>query len=81
MAGSFHHIIKAKDLSFRGCQLLDNLGDASEALEECYDMLMYLTGGDRTKLYDAWKKGHMEKRFGKKHPVCTFAQYWKVDDA
>jgi hypothetical protein len=38
MAGSYRHITNG-DGSFRGVELLDNLGDACEALEECYDMI------------------------------------------
>lgn len=62
MAGSFRHVVD-KDLKFRGCESLDHLGDASEALQEFYDMVMYLSGGDKEKLYDAWRNGHIVKRY------------------
>ena len=42
MAGSYKHIIN-RDGEFTGTELIDNLGDAYEALEECYDMIQYLS--------------------------------------
>jgi hypothetical protein len=56
MAGSYRHITKS-DGSFNGINLLDNLGDAYEALEECYAMIKFLTGGNKEKIYKAWLKG------------------------
>jgi hypothetical protein len=44
MAGSYNHITTAKG-KFRGTQLIDNLGDAYEALEECYGMIWALAHG------------------------------------
>lgn len=41
MAGSWDHIV-TKNGKFRGAVLLDNLGDAHEALEECFGMVWYL---------------------------------------
>ena len=38
MAGSYRHITN-DDGSYRGVDLLDNLGDADEALEECVAMI------------------------------------------
>ena len=43
MAGSYRHIVE-DDGSFRGMDLIENLGDAHEALKECYEMIQYLTG-------------------------------------
>jgi len=48
MAGSYRHITRV-DGTFCGAYLLDNLGDAHEALEECWEMIQYLTGGDKHK--------------------------------
>ena len=61
MAGSYKHIIN-RDGEFTGTELIDNLGDAYEALEECYDMIQYLSDGDRTQIHDAWLNGHIRKR-------------------
>jgi hypothetical protein len=52
MAGSYYHITDDEG-KFIGTELIDNLGDAYEALEECYGMIMYLTGGDKDKISDA----------------------------
>lgn len=60
MAGSFRHVVD-EDVQFRGTELLDHLGDAYEALEEMYDMLMWLTDGDKKALYEAWLYGHITK--------------------
>lgn len=38
MAGSFSHIVSDDDGSFR-MDLIDHMGDAHEALEECYDII------------------------------------------
>lgn len=37
----------------RFTDMIENLGDAYEAIEECYGMVMYLTGGDRAKIEEA----------------------------
>jgi len=42
MAGSYKHIVNS-DGSFRGTHLLDHMGDAFEALQECYDMIQWLS--------------------------------------
>jgi len=41
MAGSWNHIVTKRG-QFRGVELIDNLGDADEALEECYGMVWLL---------------------------------------
>lgn len=53
MAGSYQHITDHDTGAFIGTELLDNLGDAYEALEECYGMIWYLAGGDLTKVKEA----------------------------
>ena len=52
MAGSWKHLLR-NDGTFRGIELLDNLGDAYEALEECYGMILWLAGGDWSVIADA----------------------------
>jgi len=41
MAGSWNHIV-TKTGKFGGTRLIENLGDAYEALEECYGMIQWL---------------------------------------
>ncbi len=41
MAGSWDHIV-TKSGKFQGTRLIDDLGDAYEALEECYGMIQWL---------------------------------------
>lgn len=77
MAGSYRHITNA-DGSFRGADLIDNLGDAYEALEECYDMIQQLTGGDKKKIHKAWLEGHFKKRCPPENlPMATFERFWE----
>src|SRR5579872_5462785 len=59
MAGSFSHIVN-DDLSFRGVDLLDDLGDAYEALEECYNMILVLADNDPQRIQEAYL-AHIEK--------------------
>ena len=44
MAGSLSHII-AEDGSFQ-MELIENLGDAHEALSECFHIILRLSSGD-----------------------------------
>jgi len=55
MAGSYRHITNP-DNTFRGIDLIDNLGDAHEALEECYEIIQVLTGGDKRKIFEAHRE-------------------------
>lgn len=41
MAGSYNHIVNKKG-KFQGTKHLDHMGDAYEALEECYGMIWWL---------------------------------------
>lgn len=58
MAGSYKHIVD-KDNNFRGVELLDHLGDAFEALEECHAMIKYLANNDKQKIFEAYKEGYL----------------------
>ena len=74
MAGSFRHLV-AEDGSFT-MDLIENLGDANEALEECYDMILWLAkeyAAEMRQQYsldtttseviaDAWAFGHLADR-------------------
>jgi hypothetical protein len=51
MAGSYKHTVNSKN-GFIGVDLLDNLGDAWEALEECHWMIKHLTGNDLNKIFE-----------------------------
>ena len=54
MAGSLGHIV-GKDGRFT-MELIENLGDAYQALEECYTLIFELSGGDDGKVSAACKK-------------------------
>lgn len=60
MAGSYQHIVTDKN-EFRGVELLDHLGDSYEALEECYYMTFYLSGGDKKKIFEVWLEGYVKE--------------------
>jgi hypothetical protein len=53
MAGSFRHIV-AEDGTF-SMSSIDNLGDAHEALDECFKIIRHLTQGDREHLNNVLK--------------------------
>jgi hypothetical protein len=56
MAGSYQHCVNRSG-QFVGIPLIDNLGDAYEALEEMYGMIWYLAGGDPAKV-EAARQGY-----------------------
>ena len=76
MAGSYRHITNP-DGSFLGTELIGNLRDAYEALEECYLMIQHLTGGDKSKIYEAWKGGYFEKCCPPSNTPPTLEKFWE----
>jgi len=44
MAGSLNHIVDENTGQFR-MDLIENMGDAHEALDECFKIILELTGG------------------------------------
>lgn len=63
MAGSWKHVVE-DDGTFISSEnfpnMIENLGDAYEALEECYGMIVWLANGDEARIQDAhehWKQG------------------------
>lgn len=80
MAGSYRHVVKT-DGAFRGTELVDNLGDAYEALEEMYEMIQQLTGGDKRKIYEAWLEGYFKKHCPASNlPEQSLENFWYRDD-
>lgn len=79
MAGSYRMIIN-EDGGFCGTDLIEGLGDAYEALEECYEMIQYLTGGDKRKIYEAWLGGYFKKHCPLENlPLATYERFWKLE--
>lgn len=54
MAGSLSHIVD-DDGTFT-MELIENLGDAHEALEECFQLIYVLSGGKRSALNNLLKR-------------------------
>lgn len=78
MAGSYRHVTD-KDNKFTGVSLLENNRDVYQCVEEMYDMIEYLTGGDRQKIFEAHRDGHLKKRlahFEAEKDRFTFAEFW-----
>jgi hypothetical protein len=79
MAGSYRHVVD-KDGEFIGVELIDNLGDAYEALEEMYDMIQHLSRGDRVQIHEAWRTGHyakrMPERLAEEPQMFSYDQFW-----
>ena len=80
MAGSYQHIVDSNN-AFQGTDLLDHLGDAHDALEECWHMIRWLTGGDRRKIHEAWLEGYARPNLPPENMyLCTFEQWWGKDE-
>jgi hypothetical protein len=83
MAGSYRHVTD-HDGQFSGLDSIDNLGDAYEAIEEMHDMIAHLTGGDRQKIFEAWRDGYVRKRLPKRiaeePDLFTFERFWYRSD-
>ena len=54
MAGSLAHLVD-KDGRFN-MSLIENFGDAYEALEDCYMVIYHLAGGDTKRVSEACQK-------------------------
>jgi hypothetical protein len=54
MAGSFSHIVTKRGRF--NMRLIENMGDAHEALEECFNIIALLVDGDFKKLKNACNK-------------------------
>lgn len=76
MAGSYRHIADHNN-EFQGIDLIGNLGDAHEALEECFYMILELTGGDKEKIHQAWLNGYAKKFLhASNEELFTFHHFW-----
>ncbi len=49
MAGSLNHLIDEETGKFT-MDSIDNLGDAHEALEECFNIIYDMTGGSKAEI-------------------------------
>lgn len=76
MAGSYRHITNGTN-EYIGIDLIENLGDAEEALSECYELIQEL-GGTREAIYEAEKRIRGRKIPGEEFPF-TFERYWSED--
>lgn len=65
MAGSLNHII-SKDGTFT-MDYLDHLGDAHEALSECFHIILRMSGGDMSKVSDACRSLGYPDPFTNRH--------------
>lgn len=50
-------------INIKSLNLIDDGGDAHEALEECYDMIQYLSNNDESLIHKA-HLFHIQKRGG-----------------
>lgn len=79
MAGSYRHVTSA-DGEFIGTRLLDGGRDAYETLEEMWMMIDWLTGGDKQKIFEAWREGYFKKECPPENfPMATFERFWRKD--
>lgn len=81
MAGSYRHVTEA-DGSFRGFDLIENGGDAAEAIDEMWQMIAYM--GAQLTPDDPRRAIHEAHRFGVERPpgntanddLMSFDRYW-----
>lgn len=78
MAGSYRHITNT-DGTFRGVELLGNMGDAHEALEECHAMIQYLAEGSQSKIFEAWRDGYFRQHCPPGNEPGTEEAFWSDD--
>lgn len=74
MAGSYRHITDSKN-NFIGVDLLDHMGDAYEALEECWHIINILSEGDKNKICEAHLK--YIQQIGGNVDYVKSKDYWK----
>lgn len=88
MAGSYRHVTDA-DGSFRGIDLIDNLGDAYEALEEMHDMIAWFAEtcdpeNPKRAIWLAAREGHMRLRIPRENylneRISGYDAFWERDD-
>ena len=81
MAGSYRHVTNER-AEFSGMDLIDHLGDAHEALEECVWMIRNLAGGDRHRIFEA-QRAYVAAKDGCNNPEyakkMTFTDFWKEE--
>jgi hypothetical protein len=79
MAGSYRHVVDDEG-EFRGVELIDNLGDAYEALEECVAMIKQLANDDKSVIYQAWLEGYAKPNYPPENiEDCTYEDFWHED--
>ena len=79
MAGSYRHLTNA-DGTFRGFDLVENRKDCAEAIEEMWLMIDWLTGGDKQKIFEAWREGYFKKECPPENlPMATYERFWSRD--
>lgn len=85
MAGSYQHVTN-DDGSFRGLDLIDNLGDAYEAIEEMHDMIAFMARAispddPRLAIHEAWRYGvDRPPENTANESLCGFDAYWADDE-
>lgn len=67
MAGSYRHVTNRRTGEFTGLDLIDNLGDAYEAIEEMHLMIAWLAAqttpdDPRRAIHEAWREGYLRPR-------------------
>jgi hypothetical protein len=67
MAGSFGHVVNDK-LEYRGCELIENLGDAEGAIEEMAFLLLYFAEGNTDEINMILEEHYYPMARGEKPP-------------
>ena len=80
MSGSFDMILK-EDGEFT-MDLIGNMGDAYEALEECFEVIKYLSGGNLEKIREAlvWHYACSNKKYGHEYDTKSSIERYARND-
>jgi hypothetical protein len=73
MSGSFGHIVDDITGEFR-FDLIEHMGEAHEALEECYYIIKELVGGDFSKLKKLKYKANIPDKYIKNQKLSKIKQ-------
>jgi hypothetical protein len=87
MAGSYRHVTDSQG-AFTGLDLIDNLGDAYEAIEEMHLMIGWLASrlnpdDPRRAIHEAWREGYLRPRApgnAARENLAGFDTFWDRND-
>lgn len=79
MAGSYRHLVDGdNNLHGDNHPHIGDLRDATECIDELFAMIQFLTGGDQTKIHEAWLEGYFKPNCPPENlPMATYEKFWQ----